>query len=447
MHQRLRPNLLPWAGAIVAVLAVTACSGPAGGGTSAAPAKSADWGKASGTVEFWDTNASPVLSPKWADLITQFEAKYPDIKVKYVGLPNSSYLQKVDNALATGQVPDVMLVGNDLAGFVAQNALEPLDQAFKADLASVIDPKMADGVRANAPDKQIYASPLTALSDVLWYRTDWLAQAGIQAPTSYDQFFDDAKQLTAKSSNKFGFAFRGGAGSIPPLMAMTFGISGVGQFFTTDGKCTLTDPANVAAMKRYVALYGNQSASADLTNDYPKIVAEFDGGSAWAMHHNLGSYQSHVKALGAANVAGVQPFPNSDGVITATSPALSGLGIFRASKNKAAAWEFIKFMSTTGNSSWAEAVGQVPANLEAAKAPWVDASQPLKAIVETAKNPKTQYVQLPVFLPDWGPVTKTQMEPDLQAVLQGTLTVEAFTAKYAAVFEKSLADYKAHSQK
>ena len=52
-----------------------------------------------------------------------------------------------------------------------------------------------------------------------------------------------------------------------------------------------------------------------------------------------------------------------------------------------------------------------------------------------------------MFLPDWGPVTKTQMEPDLQAVLQGTLTVEAFTAKYAAVFEKSLADYKAHSQK
>ena len=113
------------------------------------------------------------------------------------------------------------------------------------------------------------------------------------------------------------------------------------------------------------------SAQGDLTNDYPKIVAEFDGGSAWAMHHNLGSYQDHIKALGADNVVGVQPFPSSTGVITATRPAMSGLALFQASKHKAAAWEFAKFMSTTGNSPWAEAVGQLPANLEAAKASWV----------------------------------------------------------------------------
>jgi multiple sugar transport system substrate-binding protein len=449
MHHILRHSRLPLAGAIVAALALTACAGPNSGGTTAptGAAQTADWGKESGTIEFWDTNANPVLSKKWAELITQFEAKYPAIKVKYVGLPNSSYLQKVDNALATGQVPDVMLVGNDLAGFVAQNAMAPLDKAYDADLASVMDPTMAAGVRSKAPDNHLYAAPLTALSDVLWYRTDWLAKKGIKPPTSYDQFFEDAKLVTDKSANRFGFAFRGGAGSIPPLMAMTYGISGVGEFFTKDGKSTLADPANVAAMKRYVSLYGNESATADLTNDYPKIVAEFDGGSAWAMHHNLGSYQSHIKALGAANVVGVQPFPNAKGVITATSPALSGLGIFQASKHKAAAWDFVKFMSTTGDSSWSEASGQLPANIEAAKAPWVQSSQPLKAIVEAAKNPKTQYVQLPVFLPDWGPITKTKMEPDLQSVLQGTMSVQAFTSKYATLFEKALVDYKAHAKK
>jgi len=449
MHQILRHSRLPLAGAIVATLALTACAGPNSGGTTAptGSGQTADWGKASGTIEFWDTNANPVLSKKWAELITQFEAKYPAIKVKYVGLPNSSYLQKVDNALATGQVPDVMLVGNDLAGFVAQKAMEPLDKAYKADLAKVMDPNMVTGVRANAPDGQLYSAPLTALSDVIWYRTDWLAQKGIKPPTSYDQFFEDAKLVTDKSKNRFGFAFRGGKGSIPPLMAMTFGMSGVGEFFTKDGKCTLNNPANVKAMERYLSLYKTVSAQGDLTNDYPKIVAEFDGGSAWAMHHNLGSYQDHIKALGADNVVGVQPFPSSTGVITATRPAMSGLALFQASKHKAAAWEFAKFMSTTGNSPWAEAVGQLPANLEAAKAPWVESSQPLKVIVEAAKNPKTQYVQLPVFLPDWGPITKTQMEPDLQTVLQGKMSAQDFTSKYAALFEKALVEYKAQAKK
>jgi multiple sugar transport system substrate-binding protein len=429
-------------------LTLTACAGP-NSGTTAAPAaaQSSDWGKASGTIEFWDTNANPVLSKKWAELITAFEAKNPAVKVKYVGLPNSSYLQKVDNALATGQVPDVMLVGNDLAGFVAQKAMEPLDKAFKADLATVMDPKMVTGVRANAPDGQLYSAPLTALSDVIWYRTDWLAKQGIKPPTSYDQFFEDAKLVTDKSKNRFGFAFRGGKGSIPPLMAMTFGMSGVGEFFTKDGKCTLSNPANVAAMERYLSLYKTVSAQGDLTNDYPKIVAEFDGGSAWAMHHNLGSFQDHIKALKAENVVGVQPFADSAGVITATRPAMSGLAIFQASKHKAAAWEFAKFMSTTGNSPWAEAVGQLPANLEAAKAPWVESSQPLTAIVEVAKNPKTQYVQLPVFLPDWGPITKTQMEPDLQTVIQGKMSVQDFTSKYAALFDKAYAEYKAQGKK
>ena len=282
---------------------------------------------------------------------------------------------------------------------------------------------------------------------MIWYRTDWLTAAGLKAPKSYDEFYADAKKLTDKSHNKFGFSFRGGAGSIPPLMAMTFGMSGVGEFFTKDGQCTLDNPANVKALERYVSLYGSVSAEGDLTNDYPKIVAAFDGGSAWAMHHNLGSFQDHVKALGATNVAGVQPFPNSKGVITATRPAISGLGMLQASKNKAAAWEFIKYMSTTGDSPWAEAVGQVPANLEAAKAPWVQQSQPLRDIVKTAANPKTQYVQLPVYLPDWGTILMTEMEPDLQAVLQGTMTAKDFASKYATRFEKALTEYKTFAQK
>jgi multiple sugar transport system substrate-binding protein len=452
MQRNLRRSRLPLAGVIAATaLVLTACGGPTSGGKSD-DAKGApkDWGKAAGEVEFWDTNANPTgaLGGVWEKQIAAFEKKFPDIHVKYVGLPNSSYLQKVNNALATHATPDVMLIGNDIANFIAQSALTPLDQAFKdAGLTDQIDPKHVDGVRANAPDKLLYSGPLTALSDVIWYRTDWLTAKGIKAPTSYDEFFSVAKQLTDKSSNKFGYAFRGGAGSMPPLLAMTYGMSGVGEFFTKDDKSTLNDPKNVEALKRYISLYTSVSAKGDLTNDFVKIVAEFDGGSAWATHHNLGSYQDHIKAIGTTAVAGVQPFPNSDGVITATRPAISGLTIFQASKQKAAAWEFVKYMMTDGNSSWAQAAGQVPANLTAAQAKWVQDSQPLRAIVETSKNPKTQYVQLPVFLPDWGSITKTQMEPDLQAILAGSMSVEDFTSKYADKFDVALKEYKDHAKK
>lgn len=436
--------------AVAAALVISGCAGPgSGSGTQTTPeAATKDWGQPTGTIDFWDTNANPRLTAEWEKLIGDFEKSNPDIKVNYVGIPNSSYLQKVQNALATGEIPDVLLIGNDIASLIAQKALVPLDDAFKeAGFPDKIDKSMVDNERVNSADRKIYKAPLTALSDVIWYRKDWLAEANLKAPKTYDEFFDDAEKLTNPGANRFGFAFRGGPGSMPPMLAMTYGQSGIGQFFTKDDKATLDDPANVKAFKRYVGLYGTVSATADISNDYPKIVAAFDGGSAWAMHHNLGSYQDHVKALGADKVAGVQPFPNKKGVITATSPAVSGLSMFAGSEKKAAAWEFIKYLSTTGNSEWAETVGQVPALVDAQDDPWVKQSQPIEDVIKASDNPKTQHIRLPTYLPDWGSILKTEMEPDFQAVLQKTMTPEDFLSKYADRFEKALAEYRKNGGK
>jgi multiple sugar transport system substrate-binding protein len=434
--------------AVAAALVIGGCAGPGSGSGAAPEAGTQDWGEPKGTIDFWDTNANPRLTAKWEELIDRFEKENPDIKVNYVGLPNSSYLQKVQNALATGEIPDVLLIGNDIASLIAQKALVPVDDAFKeSGLTETIDKSMVETERGNAADRKLYKAPLTALSDVIWYRKDWLAEAGIAEPKTYDEFFAAAEKLTNPGANRFGFAFRGGPGSMPPMIAMTYGMSGVGEFFTEDGKATLDDKANVEAFKRYVGLYGTVSATADISNDYPKIVAAFGGGSAWAMHHNLGSYQDHVTAIGADKVAGVQPFPNDDGVITATSPAISGLSILAGSEKKAAAWKFVEFMSTDGNSAWSETVGQVPALVEAQGDTWVQQSQPLKAVVEAAENSKTQYVRLPTYLPDWGSILKTEMEPDFQAVLQKTMTPEDFLSKYAKRFEDALTEYRENAGK
>jgi multiple sugar transport system substrate-binding protein len=444
----LRGRLAGLAAVAAALAMVGGCAGPGSGAKEAPKAATVDWGKAEGTIEFWDTNANPRLTAEWQELIADFEKKYPKIKVNYVGLPNSSYLQKVQNALATGEIPDVLLIGNDIASLIAQKSLVPLDDAFTgAGLPDKIDKAMVDNERVNSADRKIYKAPLTALSDIIWYRKDWLAEANLKEPKSYDEFFDDAEKLTNPGANRFGFAFRGGPGSMPPMIAMTYGQSGVNEFFTKNGQATLDNKDNIAAFKRYIGLYGTASAAADISNDYPKIVAAFDGGSAWAMHHNLGSYQDHIAALGADKVAGVAPFPNKKGVITSTSPAISGLSIMAGSEKKAAAWKFVEFMSTTGNSAWSETVGQVPALVTAQKDAWVQKSQPLKAVVQTAANPKTQFVRLPTYLPDWGSILKTEMEPDFQAVLQKTMTPEDFLSKYADRFEKALAEYKEHGGK
>jgi multiple sugar transport system substrate-binding protein len=56
-------------------------------------------------------------------------------------------------------------------------------------------------------------------------------------------------------------------------------------------------------------------------------------------------------------------------------------------------------------------------------------------------------VRLPTFLPDWGAILKTEMEPDFQAVLQKTMPAEEFLSKYATRFEEALAEYKENAGK
>lgn len=422
------------------IVSLVGCTVP---GSAPTPGSQGSAGEGKGVVEFWDSNANPTLTPLWQKFIAEFNESQDDVEVTYTGLPVSSYLQKVETAIATGEVPDVMLVGNDVAGFIAQGALEPLDERLTSTgLAEEIVPAHLDTERQNSPDGLVYKTPLTALSEAMWLRTDWLREAGLSQPTTWDEFFNSADKLTDPSSNRFGWTFRGGTGGTAPLFAFMFGKSGVGEFFDKDGKARLDDPSNVEALKEYISLFTENSAQADITNDYTRIVAAFGGGSAWATQHNLGSYGDHVKNIGADNVVGLQPFP-VDGKVTAIAPAIGGLSIMRESDNKDAAFKFIEFMlSTDVNSRFSEAVSQVPSNEAAGSAEWISVNQPISEIVRVSKLPGSQYVQLPTYLPEYGTITKTEMEPDIQALLQGQIAAEDFLAKYSDRFTGAYKAFK-----
>jgi len=60
------------------------------------------------TLRLWDFGGAEFA---WVDslLIPEFEAKYPNIKLEHLGIPESDYSTKVDTAIAAGDVPDVAL--------------------------------------------------------------------------------------------------------------------------------------------------------------------------------------------------------------------------------------------------------------------------------------------------------------------------------------------------
>jgi multiple sugar transport system substrate-binding protein len=426
--------------AAAVTLSLGACA--SGGQPESSPGDNA--GDSPVEITYWDTQATPERTANLKELIAQFEKANPTITVNYVGLPSDSYGQKVDTAIATNSVPDVITTSiTDAASWVGQGAMEPIDARFKAGgWEKKISPSMVKTARSVVPDHKLYFAPANGLANTLWINKGMLKKEGVEVPTSWNEFYAAAKTLTRPADNQFGYVFRGGAGMFPQLLDAMYGQSGVDGFFDSHGKSTLNDPANVKALTRYVSLYGNQTAKADLTNSYTDMVAEFDGGQGAMMNHNLGSYQDHVKALGVENVEGLQPFPSEAGPVTVSGATVLGPGIFKASKHKDAAWTFAEyFLSPKGNAFWAENSGKIPSNLEVAKQPWVQDAQPLKSAIDVLNNPKTQVLREPFYLPEYNTIAKTELEPEWQKVLQGKITVKAFLDEAAQKYTEAQAAY------
>ncbi|MFG3585316.1 MULTISPECIES: ABC transporter substrate-binding protein [unclassified Streptomyces] len=440
IHRTTRSALAVALGSVLA-LTVTACGDD---GSGAAGDKGGD-GSGKGRITFWDNNGG-VRTDIWKQIIADFEKKYPDIKVDYVGIPAASAQSKYDTAIQGGGLPDVGGVGTAMLAEVAvQGALDPLDSRLeKSPLKGRLSRNLLDVSRAAGGAGKLYQVPTSANNGTLWYRTDLFEAAGLDAPTTWTKFYEAADKLTDKGRNRFGFTIRGGEGAIAPALDAVYGQTGLTSFWNGD-RTTVNDPRNVAALEKYIALYKKDTPSADVNNDFAKMVAQWDSGSIGMLSHNLGSYQDHLKALGAGKFKGIPNPTRDDGTRVQVSNPVDGLSLFKSSKNKSAAWKFIEFaVSAAENSKFNESAGQVPANTDAAQDAWVQRAEPTRLAAEALNGAGTKIVQLPYYLPDWNTISKADNEPNFQKLLLGKMSAKDFLDTLADQLDKAQADWKAH---
>ncbi|GGS99643.1 sugar-binding protein [Streptomyces cinerochromogenes] len=422
----------------VLALTATACGDDGSGGAG----DKGNEGSGKGTITFWDNNGG-VRTDVWKQIIADFQNKYPDIKVDYVGVPAASVQSKYDTAIQGGGLPDVGGVGTAmLAEVAAQGALEPLDDRISGSpLNGKLNATFLEGVKAAGGDGRTYTVPTSANNGTLWYRTDLFRAAELDPPTTWTNFYKAAGRLTDKGRNAFGYTIRGGEGSIAQALDAMYGQSGITSFWNGD-ETTVNDPKNVAALEKYVGLYKKDTPSADVNNDFTKMVAQWDSGTIGMLSHNLGSYADHQKAL-KGRFRGVPNPTLDDGTRVQVSNPVDGLALFRSSKNKAAAWKFIEFAAShASNSRWNRNAGQVPANTEAVRDAWVQSSEPTKLAAEALNGSSTKIVQLPYYLPDWNTISKSDNEPNFQKVLLGKLSAKEFLDTLADQLNAAQADWK-----
>ncbi|MGO4664422.1 sugar ABC transporter substrate-binding protein [Terrabacter sp. 2TAF16] len=387
-----------------AALTVTACGRSAenGGTTAGQTGAAVSTGKATGTITVWAMGAEGDNLPK---LTKDFEAANPGVKVQVTAIPWDAAHDKFTASIASGNTPDVAMVGTTWMGeFASSDAIDPTP-------AQIDTSAFFEGAQKTTEvNGTSYGIPWYVETRVLFYRTDLAKKAGYDSvPTDAQGLKDMAKAMQTKAGAQYGIGLQaGGEGSWQTLMPFAWSD---GADLTKDGgkAYNFDSPEMVKAAKYYQSYFtdgiSNKSAPATPTTepDFASGKVPMFISGPWMM-----SAVEKVGGAGFKDKYNVAPIP-AGSAGSSSFVGGSNFVVFKNTKNRDTAWKFVQWLADPKvQSKWYT----ISTDLPSVKSAWQDpalASDKKLAVfgkqLETAKAP-------PSF-PTWEQAVKgldTEME-------------------------------------
>lgn len=189
-------NVIAGAASVSLALSLAACSS----NTSAGSGDAAGDEAATGTVRMWVMEGS-LTDESQKVLVDEFAAENPGSELKIEVQQWDGIVAKLQTALASkNESPDLVEIGNtQTTTFTSVGAF-----ADVTDLKDTLggDDLIPSFVDASTIDGKVYAYPFYAGARAVYYRTDLFEAAGLQVPTTIDEFKDAA--ITLQKANPEG---------------------------------------------------------------------------------------------------------------------------------------------------------------------------------------------------------------------------------------------------
>jgi multiple sugar transport system substrate-binding protein len=410
-HPRAR-----WRRALLATLAVLAaglvaagCGGGSGSANGKTVVRFANWADA-------EDNTRPGIQA----MIKAFERQHPNIEIKSEPISYTDIQQQVIREVQSGNAPDVAeMQGNYTVNLAQQGVLEPLGSYASGAYERSIIPRVLDLGRMNG---QLVAVPWTVAPFALWYNKKVMRTAGLD-PAKPPRTIDELLQAMAAVRRK-------------QPKVIPFGLDTTNREFGLD--------ANWGFMKAFGA---QPFTDARATADTPQMkqYLEFIRTLATRKYSPVNQKAGFFRQPAASNqVAFLWDGPYPKGVIQATNgmsdkaffatwgvttppagptgkaysvPTDHQLVMFKSAKDKQAAWEFMKFLSTSET-----AILRYTIPVEGSLPPLAD---PPPRVARQLDNPIfrafTQQVIPLVVRPEWGPGYSNAYSTVMSSV-QATMT-------------------------
>lgn len=232
-------------------------------------------------IKVWSLENLSDRFTKTQQIMRDFTAK-TGITVDLQGVDEGQLPQLIVQSAAAGTLPDV-IGGLPLALVRQLDRQEVIDPGAAADVVQRLGPDtFAPSALelTRAGDRQL-AVPSDAWSQILVYRKDLLAQAGLQPPTDYTTLLADAKALT--KDGRFGITLATDPADV--FTSQTFESLALGndcQLVSAEGGVTLDSPQCQRAFATYQALATQDAPRGTQTVDTTR-ASYFAGQSAMVL--------------------------------------------------------------------------------------------------------------------------------------------------------------------
>lgn len=293
------------------------------------------------TIRFWGLGREGEVV---AELLPEFQRQNPDIRVDVQQIPWTAAHEKLLTAHVGNSLPDLAQAGNTwIPELVAVRAVEPLD-------ARVAQSKVVDrrdyfpGIwDTNVAGGKLYGIPWYVDTRVLFYRTDMIRTP----PRTWSEWIAimTALKRQARDPRFFPLLMPTSEWAQPVILAAGRGA----ELVSEDGHPRFQEPRFIEAFSFYLDIYRRGLAPAIGASQVANLYQQFGAGD-FAMFisgpWDVGNLRMRLpKEMESRwNTA---PIPAPDGT-PYPGVSLSGgssLVVFRSSKNQAAAWRFIEFLS------------------------------------------------------------------------------------------------------
>lgn len=270
---------------LAAMMVVSMVTGCGGNSKKADTGSTTAGGELNGEITFWHSfTQGPRLEVIQATA-DDFMEENPNVKINIETFSWGDFYTKWTTGLSSGNVPDMSTA---LPGHV----VEMMDAEAIIPIDDVIDDIGRDRFAETAlsegeKDGECYSIPLYSHAQVMWYRKDLLEAAGLEVPTTWEEFAAAAKALT--KDGVYGCSFPCGSSDLMATRFLNFYVrSGGGSLLTDDLKADLTSDLAIEGINYWLDIYENCSpkdsvnyAVLDQANLYYQGKTAFDFNSGF----------------------------------------------------------------------------------------------------------------------------------------------------------------------